>query len=365
MTKKIFLSIFSVCTVVFLTAMLLTFSALYGYFTSVVHDQLQSTVLMTAQGYEENGMEYLSQTPQNDYRITLMEPDGTVAYDSWQPAESLENHADRPEMKEALETGSGESARNSSTLTERFLYTAVRLKDGNVLRMAVSHYSVMALLMGVSGPLLQIFCGAVLIALLLAFWISRKIVQPLIHLDPEHPDNSQVCPELQPLMNRLCMYEKTVRRELYRLQSEKTSLQQAAAIQHSGTIVLDASYRVLYASPAALRILQLKDGLEGSAFQDIFPDIQMEQMQEKLKEQPYASWTMEYGSRKYLVEMTQAVDKKRVCGWSILLRELPQLQLFRVQKAESCLPEDDRKKDPDPSDQDAADIPAPMLCESL
>ena len=107
---------------------------LYEYFGSVEKKQLRDELELAAVAVEENGTEYLSQLSSERYRLTWIENDGTVLYDTVTDAESLENHADRVEVKQALEYGEGESTRYSSTLLQKTMYCAEKLTDGSVLR---------------------------------------------------------------------------------------------------------------------------------------------------------------------------------------------------------------------------------------
>ena len=119
MTKKIFHSIllvagFLLAVTVLLASLLVIMGCLYEYFGSVEKKQLRDELELAAVAVKENGTEYLSQLSSERYRLTWIENDGTVLYDTVTDAESLENHADRVEVKQALEYGEGES---DSTLT--------------------------------------------------------------------------------------------------------------------------------------------------------------------------------------------------------------------------------------------------------
>ena len=124
MTKKIFHSILLVAGTVLLASLLVIMGCLYEYFGSVEKKQLHDELELAAVAVEENGTEYLSQLSSERYRLTWIENDGTVLYDTVTDAESLENHADRVEVKQALEYGEGDSTRYSSTLLQKTMYCA-------------------------------------------------------------------------------------------------------------------------------------------------------------------------------------------------------------------------------------------------
>ena len=119
MTKKIFRSIISVAMVVLLASLFIASSFLYDYFNKSQISQLKEELSLVAANVDEAGAEYFDNFDSSMFRFTLVDTDGTVIYDSQANAEEMENHLDREEITEAIENGSGSSARYSSTLTER------------------------------------------------------------------------------------------------------------------------------------------------------------------------------------------------------------------------------------------------------
>lgn len=139
MTRKIFRSCFLVAVTVLLASLLLIMGALYEYFDSQYEQQLRQETAYIAQGVEQGGLDYcqaLQQRGDLNARITWIESDGTVRYDSRSGQAMLENHADRQEVQQALQTGTGFSVRRSETLGRQTLNYAVRLDDGTVLRVS-------------------------------------------------------------------------------------------------------------------------------------------------------------------------------------------------------------------------------------
>src|SRR5699024_3076005 len=114
MTKKIFRSICLVALAVLIASVVLIMGVLYGYFTDMQHDQLRMQTELAAQGVNHEGTAYFDQLSARDYRITLIEPDGRVIYDSEADSGEMENHLEREEVQEALDSGYGESERYSS-----------------------------------------------------------------------------------------------------------------------------------------------------------------------------------------------------------------------------------------------------------
>ena len=175
MTKRIFQSICLAAIGVFLASVALFLWVLYDYFGSVQMGQLRTETELAAHGVEYAGAAFFPGLSAKDYRITWIGVDGQVLYDSQTNSDVMENHLEREEIREALETGSGESARYSATLMERTLYCAKRLTDGTVIRLSVAQNTMLTLLLGMSQPLVIIAVIAVILSALLAYRLARHI----------------------------------------------------------------------------------------------------------------------------------------------------------------------------------------------
>ena len=203
MSKRIFRSVLLVALLVFLTTLMLTVGVLYNYFSDVLMSQLRNETELTARGVENGGVGYLDTLERGDYRITWVGADGTVLYDSSSRSDAMENHLQRQEVREAMEKGYGESVRYSTTTAIKLLYAARRLSDGTVLRMSISQYSPLRLVVGTWQPLLVLFAMAVLLSFVLARWLSGKIVKPLLQMDINEPVPEKGYEEIAPLLQRL------------------------------------------------------------------------------------------------------------------------------------------------------------------
>lgn len=176
MTKRIFRSICLVVTAVFLASVILITGALYEYFSNVEQEQLKIQTNLAAQGVTNEGIGYFRDLEIMNYRISWIDPDGTVIYDSQSDTAEMENHLEREEIQKAFSDGYGESRRYSATLMESSFYSAQRLADGTVLRLSVSQNSILTLLLGMIQPVCIVFVIALLLSVVLAVRISKKIV---------------------------------------------------------------------------------------------------------------------------------------------------------------------------------------------
>lgn len=186
MTKKIFHSILLVAGAVLLASLFVITGALYEYFGIIQKKQLKDELGLAAVSVEQQGDDFLKRVSPDRYRITWINTQGNVIYDTRTDAESLENHADRTEIKQALKDGYGESIRYSSTLLEKTIYCAQRLTDGSVLRISVSRATIGVLMLGILQPILIVLIAALVLSGMLAKRLSKRIVEPLNSLDLEH-----------------------------------------------------------------------------------------------------------------------------------------------------------------------------------
>ena len=134
MTSKIFHSTVFVAVVVLLCSLGIVMGVLYNHFTGVQVQQLKDELSLAVTGTEQFGNAFLESVEANRFRVTWIDRDGTVLFDTQVDESTMENHADREEIREAFDTGSGSAVRTSSTLTEQTFYEAQRLQDGTVLR---------------------------------------------------------------------------------------------------------------------------------------------------------------------------------------------------------------------------------------
>ena len=185
MTKKIFRSFMLSAVAVLLAGVVIVMTCLYSYFASVQESQLQDQLQLAAAAVETEGTDYLNKLNKlkaDRYRLTWIAADGSVLCDTKRDAESLENHGDRLEVREALRTGSGHSTRYSSTLLEKTSYYARRMPDGTVLRISISRATVGMLLLGMLPAILLTAAVALILSGLLAGRRSDEFQQITSHM---------------------------------------------------------------------------------------------------------------------------------------------------------------------------------------
>lgn len=269
MTKRIFRSVCIVAVVVLFASLALVMGVLYDYFSGSQENQLKTQTDLAAQGIEHEGSSYFNGFDSEELRITWIDKNGKVLFDNKTDASSMENHLEREEVRQAVENGYGKSSRYSETLTEKSLYSAKKLSDGSVLRLSVSQYSVLTLFLGMLRPVLIIALLAVVLALLLAYRLSKNIVTPLNKLNLDSPLSNKVYEELSPLLKRMDAQQRQLKHQSEELKRKREEFETATENMSEGLIILNEKGVILSINRAAAKMLGLS---EDSVGKDIFSE---------------------------------------------------------------------------------------------
>ena len=266
MTKKIFRSIMAVAIVVLLASLFIASTFLYSYFNKSQVSQLKEELSLVADNVDKSGTEYFVNFDSSVFRFTVVDANGKVLYDSQATAEDMENHLEREEIAEALESGHGSSARYSSTLTERTFYEATRLENGNVLRVSVSQVTVGALIIGMLPAICAIVFISVVIALLLSHKMAKSIVKPLNELNLESPTENDAYEELTPILTKINKQRKQITRQMRQLRQKSDEFEQITASMNEGLVLLDKNGMVLSINAAAKKLFSADETAVGCDF---------------------------------------------------------------------------------------------------
>ena len=245
MTSKIFKSILTVAVAVLLSSLVIIMGVLYPYFGDVQESQLRDELSLAAKATEQLGESYLGNVDSDRYRLTWVSADGTVIFDSHADATSMENHASREEIKEALVSGPGSSTRHSSTLTEETIYEATRLNDGSVLRISVSRATALVLVLGMLQPILIVLVIALVLSALLAHRMAKRVVEPLNKLNLEKPMENDAYEELSPLLHRIHAQHKEIEYQMNALRRKHDEFAQITGNMKEALVLLDNTGRIV------------------------------------------------------------------------------------------------------------------------
>lgn len=193
-------------TVAILATTLLLSWVNYEMFKGRVMDDLEAygrmfAVEMNGEAETQSALHSLEE----DIRVTLVHADGTVYYDNFADPNAMDNHADRPEIRQALENGSGSDIRNSSTVDQSAFYYAVRLKNGDVMRLAQEASNIWSVYFRSMPLIVLLAAGMACVSLYLAHLLTARLVQPIERMTDHLNNVSGVAryPELEPFMDMI------------------------------------------------------------------------------------------------------------------------------------------------------------------
>lgn len=205
MRKKIQQSMILVITTTLLITYAITTFVVYRQTISIIEDEIRQEADYICAAIDISGKAYLEQMDavRKNTRVTLIDPEGNVRYDSKEDEVTFQNHKNRPEIQKAIKNGSGQDIRESDTLNQEMFYYAVRLKDGDILRVSRSVDTAFRTALRVL-PVMGIIAAVMLIfAWILARWQVTRLIRPINQLDLEFPLENDVYEELTPLLQRI------------------------------------------------------------------------------------------------------------------------------------------------------------------
>lgn len=254
MFKKIFRSSLLTAMIVLLASIFLIMGILHGIFENQLEDQLQKETAFVATAIENEGISYFDNLSKDGDRVTLIDKDGTVLADSQVDVSKLENHGDREEVKQAETEGRGQSVRYSSTMTEKTVYYAQKLDNGQILRISADQFTIVTILLGISQPIAIVVIAAIVLSLILSTNVAKHIVEPINDLDLDDPMENTVYDELSPLLRKIAHQNSTIEEQLKEARQKQEEFRIITDNMSEGFIVIDNQMKILTYNAAALKL---------------------------------------------------------------------------------------------------------------
>ena len=318
MTKKIFRSIFLVAVIVFLACTSIIMAVMYGYFSTVQQAKLKDQTDLIVRGEALDGAAYFEGLSPDGYRVTWIDHDGSVLYDSEAAADTMENHKDREEVREAFDNGIGESSRYSSTLSTKTLYRAVLLNDGTVVRVSVTQYTVLSLLLGMVQPIFAVFIVCIVISFLLAHNVAKRIVEPLNVVDLDHPLENDVYDELSPLLVKIDRQQRRIADQKTILQRQQEEFALVTDHMNEGLILLNEKAEVLSINRAAMGLFNAGKESIGCDFLTVDRSIALQNTVKAALQGKHGEVLLTRNGRKYQMNAS-AILRDGVISGAVLL----------------------------------------------
>ena len=326
MTSKIFRSTVFVAVIVLLCSLGIVMGVLYNHFTGVQVEQLKDELSLAVTGTEQYGNAFLENVEADRFRVTWIDTDGTVLFDSRVDESTMENHADREEIREAFAAGSGSAVRTSSTLTEQTYYEARRLTDGTVLRISANQASAWALMMDLLWPIVLIAALAIGLSLILARRMAKNIVEPLNKLDLEHPLSNNTYEELSPLLRRINQQHFQIDAQMRKLQRKTDEFIQITSHMQEGLIVLDKETHIRSINSAAMKIFHAEESCVGSSFFQVNRRNALRQALNDALDHGHGSTVQVLDGRAYRFDMSSIQSEGKLLGAVILVVDVTESQ---------------------------------------
>lgn len=210
MVNKTFTKILSLGLGIVLVTSLLTVIVFHSYYEKQAQSNLKSTAILVSAEINANNHYSFINNVNDDTRLTIIDANGTVLADSIENANSMESHADRPEFKEALQSGQGSTIRKSATIDKNTYYYAIRLDNGNVLRVAVTSESVSMVFYQSLIYIAIVSLIVMILSLAISFAITKSIIKPITDIgnNLDNIEEQETFEELTPFVNVLKEHRK-------------------------------------------------------------------------------------------------------------------------------------------------------------
>lgn len=279
MTKKIFRGILLSSILTMLASLVFIIGVQYQIYVDSRYSSLQSKAYLISLSANEAELEKYSSANE---RITLIDRNGSVIFDNKADAAGMENHSGREEVKEALKDGTGYAVRRSETLGISSCYYAIKLQNGNILRVADTELSAGAVILQLLPPIAAIALLAFVLALVLASVISKKILKPINSVDLDSPETLSGYDELAPFVSKINSQRRRINRQIAELQGRRREFEAIAENMNEGLLLTDTKGHILTHNSSIRRFFGVQDDINGQniltlnrseVFREVFENI--------------------------------------------------------------------------------------------
>jgi len=259
--KKLFRSLvlFSMLSSLLLSILLI--GGMYMYFSNQLQTQLRDEAESLVATLEDQADPVgILQSGIFVNRVTLIDADGVVVFDSEADITQMENHANRPEIIDAVSAGEGSASRSSATIGETSIYYAEKLNADYVIRVAGALKNVWSTIRGMIGWIALGLIVSTILAYQLAKPITKALIRPLNRINLDEPLQSDAYEEFSPMLRRMDAQNRRIAEQMKEQKRHQTEVATMLKGLREGLIVLDKGHRVLIINPAARQILNAGHG---------------------------------------------------------------------------------------------------------
>lgn len=321
MTKRIFRTTLLTSLLISAFCIFLIVGTLFTFFEDQIKKELADEAEYVSYVVESSGTdEFFSKFSKKDKRITLISENGEVLADTKANPADMDNHLNREEIKEAINDGSGTSVRYSNTLTQKTIYCAKKLDDGNIIRVSTTQYTVLTIVLGLIQPLLFVFAVALILALLMSSKASKGIIKPINSIDLDNPEECITYDELSPLLRKIAIQNQTIKNQIEDAKQKQKEFKIITENMSEGFLVIDKNANLLSYNTSALKLLDTEttDGSVLALNRSIkFIDSVSSALGGKRAEN-----TMIHENKTYNIIATPVYEKDKIAGAVILIIDI-------------------------------------------
>lgn len=330
MTKKIFYFIYATSV----SAVILSVFVVTLFFGNALKNQQEKNLLSET----ENVAAFLNANEDLDSRIlflkqinsyrsnvrsTLILKDGHVAYDSDADASSMENHLERPEVKDAMKYGVGVSERLSDTLAEKKSYVARYLADGSILRLSITDKSIIFYIANVMNPVLLLLFCVIIVSGIAASRLAKKITASVLEINLDEPDEEDVYPELAPLVVRLIKQKKEIVEAIDSIKERSEELAAITRNMNEGVVVLDEKQHIVSVNSSAMSLFGvLEKDCQGHGILSLCRSSQLEETVKKGFEGNFNEKVLELNKKTFMVSVSPIKVNEKNTGVVVLFIDI-------------------------------------------
>lgn len=330
MTKKIFYFIYATSV----SAVVLSVFVVTLFFGNALKNQQEKNLLSET----ENVAAFLNANEDLDSRIlflkqinsyrsnvrsTLILKDGHVAYDSDADASSMENHLERPEVKDAMKYGVGVSERLSDTLAEKKSYVARYLADGSILRLSITDKSIIYYIANVMNPVLLLLFCVIIVSGIAASRLAKKITASVLEINLDEPDEEDVYPELAPLVVRLIKQKKEIVEAIDSIKERSEELAAITRNMNEGVVVLDEKQHIVSVNSSAMSLFGvLEKDCQGHGILSLCRSSQLEETVKKGFEGNFNEKVLELNKKTFMVSVSPIKVNEKNTGVVVLFIDI-------------------------------------------
>jgi len=336
MKRKIFTSMFLLSLVTILLSVTLLSMELYQLRSEDMRREMNNQAAYIAAGIAAGGSDYLFeiQGEDKDSRITLIAPDGKVTFDNRVSIAEMDNHGNRPEVIDAMQNGIGEAVRMSDTLGSQTYYHAIKLSDGTILRISSTTNSIMTALAASYPILLLIILLILCLALIIAGYLTKRIVQPINSLDLEHPIENEIYDEFSPLLTRIHHQNAYIEKQMKELQKEQEQFLKITENMEEGLVITDEKGYLISVNQSALRFLDSEQDQAGKHFSNLHRNQPLERAVNSALSGSFAEEGFVLNGRHYQFRATPVNEEGKVRGAILLIFDVTEKQKAETNRRE-------------------------------